>query len=68
MSGSWRSNPAHLDPSSRVLAENYETIIGQFMDMPTPLATDEQDRLLARSANDLAELEAYLRSRGYGAN
>ena len=51
-----------------MLAENYETILGQFMDMPIPLSTDEQDRLLARSVNDLAELEGYLRSRGFGAN
>lgn len=58
----------HLDSSSQVLAENYETIVGQFMDMPTPLSPNEQDRLLARSVNDLAELEGYLRSRGYGAN
>ncbi len=57
----------HLDPSSRVLADNYEAIVAQFIDMPTPLDSDEQDRLLARSVNDLAELEGYLHSRGYGA-
>ena len=57
-----------LDPASRVLAENYEAIVAQFMNMATPLTPDEQDRLLARSVNDLAELEGYLRSRGYGAN
>ena len=38
------------------------------MTMATPLGADEQDRLLARSVNDLAELEGYLRSRGYGAS
>ena len=51
-----------------MLAENYEAIVNQFMDMPTPLSPDEQGRVLARSVNDLAELEGYLRSRGFGAN
>ncbi len=58
----------HLDPASRVLSENYEAVVAQFMTMATPLGADEQDRLLARSVNDLAELEGYLRSRGYGAS
>jgi hypothetical protein len=56
-----------LDPASRVLAANYDTIVAEFMDMPTPLDIAQQDRLLARSVNDPAELEGYLRSRGYGA-
>jgi hypothetical protein len=57
----------HLDPASRVLTENYEAIVAEFMDMPTPVESSEQDRVLARSANDLGELEGFLRSRGYGA-
>jgi hypothetical protein len=56
-----------LDPASRVLEQNYEAIVAEFMNMPTPLDIGQQDRLLARSGNDLAELEGYLRSRGYGA-
>ncbi len=56
-----------LDPASRVLSENYEAIVAQFMDMPTPLDSRDQDRVLARTANDLEELEGFLRSRGYGA-
>ena len=47
--------------------KNYEAIVAQFMDMPTPLDSGEQDRVLARTANDLEELEGFLRSRGYGA-
>jgi hypothetical protein len=56
-----------LDPASRLLAENYEAIVAQFMDMPAPLDKAAQEEILGRHDNDPVELEAWLRQRGYGA-
>jgi tetratricopeptide (TPR) repeat protein len=56
-----------LDPRSRVLPDNFAAIVAQFMEMPVPLELAEQREQLARIDNDLAEIEADLRSRGYGA-
>jgi len=55
-----------LDPASRVLAEKYEEIVAQFMDRMPPLEKAAQEEILARHDNDLAELESWLRKRGYG--
>jgi hypothetical protein len=56
-----------LDPASRVLDENYEAIVAQFMDMAPPLEKEAQEEILGRHDNDPIELEAWLRQRGYGA-
>ncbi len=55
-----------LDPASGVLAQNYEAIVAEFMDMAPPLEKAAQEEILARHDNDPAELEAWLRKRGYG--
>jgi len=49
-----------------VLAEKYEEIVAQFMDRMPPLEKAAQEEILARHDNDLAELESWLRKRGYG--
>lgn len=57
-----------LDATSRVLADNFEAIVAEFIDMPVPVDPAEQRDQLARVDNDLAEIEADLRMRGYGAS
>ena len=56
-----------LDATSRVLPENFASIVAQFLAAPVPIEPTEQIVQLARVDNDLTEIEGYLRSRGYGA-
>jgi hypothetical protein len=56
-----------LDAASRVLADNFDAIVAEFMDMPVPVDAAQQQEMLARVDNDLVEIEAELRRRGYGA-
>ena len=47
-----------LDPQSRVLADNFDVIVAEFVDQAPPVSTEDQRRQLSVVANDWAKIAA----------